>query len=131
LDHQAMTWISPGDAADKSGLSLDTLRYYEREGLIGPIRRDAGGRRRYSGGDLAWLDVLTCLRRSGMGIADLRRFVGVLRGAAPASAEPVEMLRLHRKRLVEDIEHVRAALRVLDSKIAHYQGADSAISRPS
>jgi hypothetical protein len=39
-----------------------------------------------------------------MGIADLRRFVGVLRDGAPASTDPVEMLRLHRKRLVEDID---------------------------
>jgi hypothetical protein len=56
------------------------------------------------GRDLAWLGVVMCLRRSGMGIADLRRFVGVLRDGAPASTDPVEMLRLHRKRLVEDID---------------------------
>ncbi|GAA4621017.1 MerR family transcriptional regulator [Actinoallomurus vinaceus] len=118
-----MTWFSPGDVADRTGLSLDTLRYYEREGLIGPVRRDSGGRRLYSGGDLAWLGVVTCLRRSGMGIADLRRFVGVVRGGAPASTEPVEMLRLHRSRLVEDIEHIRVALSVIDGKIAHYERA--------
>jgi DNA-binding transcriptional MerR regulator len=116
-----MTWFSPGDAADRTGLSLDTLRYYEREGLIGPVRRDAGGRRLYSDGDLAWLDVVTCLRRSGMGIADLRRFLGVLRGAETASMEPVEVLRLHRSRLVEDIEHIRAAISVIDGKIDHYE----------
>jgi DNA-binding transcriptional MerR regulator len=131
LDHLTMTWFSPSDAAGRTGLSLDTLRYYEREGLIGPVGRDAGGRRRYSEGDLAWLDVVMCLRRSGMGIADLRRFVGVLRDGAPASTEPVEMLRLHRKRLVEDIEHVRAAVAVIDDKIAHYQGAGSVTSEPA
>ena len=126
-----MTWYSPGDAADRTGLSLDTLRYYEREGLIGPVRRDTGGRRRYSDGDLAWLDVVTCLRRSGMGITDLRRFVGVLRDGAPTSTEPVEMLRLHRKRLVEDIEQVRAAVAVIDGKIAHYEEAGSATAEPA
>src|SRR5690242_6088337 len=115
-----MTWFSPGDAAGHTGLSLDSLRYYEREGLIGPVRRDAGGGRRYSEGDLAWLDVVMCLRRSGMGITDLRRFIGVLRDAESASTEPVEMLRLHRERLVEDIEHIRSTLAVIDDKIAHY-----------
>lgn len=116
-----MTWFSPADAAARTGLSLDTLRYYEREGLLGSVQRDAGGRRRYSEGDLAWLDVLMCLRRSGMGIADLRRFVGVLRDKASSSAEPVEMLQLHRKRLVEDIGHIQTAIGVLDDKIAHYR----------
>src|SRR3954451_21686314 len=108
-----MTWFSPGEAAARTGLSLDTLRYYEREGLLGPVQRDSGGRRRYSGGDLAWLDVVIALRRSGMGITAPRRFVGVLRAGPSVSTEPVEMLRLHRKRLVEDIEHVRVALSVL------------------
>lgn len=57
-----------------------------------------------------------------MGITDLRRFVGVLRDGAPESTEPVTMLRLHRNRLVEDIEHIQAALCVIDDKIAHYAG---------
>lgn len=117
-----MVWHSPAEAVGRTGLSLDTLRYYEREGLIGPVRRDAGGRRRYSDGDLAWLDVVTCLRRSGMGIADLRRFVGVLRDGAAASTEPVAMLRMHRDRLTEDIEQIRGAIAVIDGKIAHYAG---------
>ncbi len=126
-----MTWFSPSDAADRTGLSLDTLRYYEREGLIGPVRRDTGGRRTYSQGDLAWLDVLTCLRRSGMGIGDLRRFVGVLREGAATSTEPVEMLRLHRKRLLDDIEQIRSAVSVIDDKIAHYRDAGETIAKPA
>lgn len=126
-----MAWYSPAEAAGHTNLSLDTLRYYEREGLIGPVRRDSGGRRRYSDGDLAWLDVVTCLRRSGMGIADLRRFVGVLRDGAAASTEPVAMLRMHRERLVEDIEQIRAAVSVIDGKIDHYERVAAADSRSS
>jgi len=66
--------IAPGDAAQRTGLSLDTLRYYEREGIIGPIRRDTGGRRRYTEDDVAWIGIVTCLRDAGLGIDDLRRF---------------------------------------------------------
>jgi DNA-binding transcriptional MerR regulator len=126
-----MTWFSPGDASARTGVSLDTLRYYEREGLLDSVQRDAGGRRRYSEGDLAWLDVVMCLRRSGMGIADLRRFVGVLRDGAASSTELVEMLQLHRKRLLEDIVHIQNALAVLDDKIAHYGRAGSERSEPA
>lgn len=120
-----MTSFPPGEASARTGLSLDTLRYYESVGILGPVRREVGGRRSYSEGDLAWLDVVKCLRASGMGIADLRRFVDVLRGQASRPVDPVEMLRQHRERLLEHIEQIRAGLAVLDDKIAHYQRAGS------
>jgi DNA-binding transcriptional MerR regulator len=120
-----MTCISPGEASARTGLSLDTLRYYESVGILGPVRRDAGGRRQYSEGDLAWLDVVKCLRASGMGIADLRRFVDVLHGQASRVTDPVEMLQTHREQLLQHIEQVKAGLAVLDDKIAHYRKAGS------
>jgi DNA-binding transcriptional MerR regulator len=120
-----MTCISPGEASARTGLSLDTLRYYESVGILGPVRRDAGGRRQYSEGDLAWLDVVKCLRASGMGIADLRRFVDVLRGQASRVTDPVEMLQTHREQLLQHIEQIKAGLAVLDDKIAHYRKAGS------
>lgn len=120
-----MMWFSPSEASARTDLSLDTLRYYESVGILGPIRREPGGRRSYSEGDLAWLGVVKCLRASGMGIADLRRFVDVLRGQTSRSTDPVEMLQRHRERLLEHIEQIRSGLAVLDDKIAHYRKAGS------
>lgn len=70
---------SPAETVERTGLSHDTLRYYEREGLIGPVPRDGGGRRRYEDADLEWIGLVTCLRDAGLGIADLRRFTELLR----------------------------------------------------
>ena len=47
--------LSIAGAAEQTGLSPDTLRYYERIGLLGPVGRNAGGQRRYSGADIARL----------------------------------------------------------------------------
>jgi DNA-binding transcriptional MerR regulator len=109
----------PSNAATATGLSLDALRYYEREGLIGPIERSAGGRRRYDDDDIAWIGIVTCLRDAGLGIADLRRFTTLLRQTG-ASIDRVTFLRERRAELLERLRQTQAALDVLDGKIAHY-----------
>jgi DNA-binding transcriptional MerR regulator len=60
-----------GDVAARTGLSVHTLRYYERIGLLDRVPRDGGGRRAFGPDDLGWLDLLTKLRRTGMPIADM------------------------------------------------------------
>ena len=114
-----MRIYDPSDAATATGLSLDALRYYEREGLIGPIQRSAGGRRRYDQDDIAWIGIVTCLREAGLGIADLRRFTRLLRDTG-GGADRVEFLRERRDELLERLRQTQAALAVLDDKIAHY-----------
>jgi DNA-binding transcriptional MerR regulator len=109
----------PAEAAEVTGLTLDTLRYYEREGLIGPIERGAGGRRRYDEDDVAWIGIVTCLREAGLGIADLRRFTELLRTESPGQ-DRVTFLRARRAELLERLRQTQAALSVLDGKIAHY-----------
>lgn len=111
--------LEPGEAAARTGLSLDTLRYYEREGLVGPIGRAPGGARRYSEDDLVWLGLVTCLRDAGLGIADLRRFTDLLRTEA-ASDDRVDFLRRRRAELEERQAALAAAIAVLDGKIRHY-----------
>jgi DNA-binding transcriptional MerR regulator len=70
-----VTSYSPGEAASKTGFSLDTLRYYERIGLLPPVDRTAGGWRRYSDTDLLWLMTLRCLRDTGMSVRQMRDFI--------------------------------------------------------
>jgi DNA-binding transcriptional MerR regulator len=118
-----MTWRSPAAASEATGLSLDALRYYEREGLVGPVERDAGGRRRYSDDDIAWIGIITCFRDAGLGIDDLRRFTQLLR----ASADPddrVTFLRECRRDLQQQLSTTKAALAVLDDKIAYYSASN-------
>ena len=66
--------LSPSQAAEQSGFSLDTLRYYERIGLLDDIDRAPSGHRRFGDDDMEWLGVLRCLRETGMPIAQMRRY---------------------------------------------------------
>ena len=113
-----------GEAAAQTGLSDDALRYYEREGLVGPIDRDAAGRRRYREGDLAWISVVTCMRDAGLGIADLRRFTELLR-SSDEPEERTEFLLRRRAELVARRDALSAAIVVLDDKIDHFAESES------
>lgn len=115
------TTFDPGQAAERTGLTLDTLRYYEREGLIGPIDRSAAGRRRYSEDDVTWIGIVACLRDAGLGIADLRRFTELLR-SEQAGGDRVAFLHRRREELLDRQRRTEAALRVLDDKIVYYSG---------
>lgn len=114
-----MTTLTPAAAADRTGVSIDTLRYYEREGLIGPIRRSGGGRREYTENDVFWIGLVTCFRDAGLGIADLREFVTILR-SEHAPQERVAFLRERRTALEQRVAALHRAMEVLDDKIAYY-----------
>ncbi|WP_306322022.1 MULTISPECIES: MerR family transcriptional regulator [unclassified Streptomyces] len=114
-----MTSHTPAAAADRTGVSIDTLRYYEREGLIGPIHRTVGGRRQYTEDDIFWIGLVTCFRDAGLGIADLRAFVAMLR-AEHSAQDRVTFLRERRADLERRVAALRRAMEVLDDKIAYY-----------
>jgi DNA-binding transcriptional MerR regulator len=121
----AMTSYAPAEASERTGLSLDTLRYYERLGLFGPVARTAGGRRIYSDSDVAWLQLLICLRNAGLGITDLQRLIGNLRSRSSGTENVVDLLEDHRARLLSQMDKLRTALAVLDGKLDHYRRADT------
>ncbi|GGS60099.1 MULTISPECIES: MerR family transcriptional regulator [Actinokineospora] len=113
--------LPPSEAARRTGLTLDALRYYEREGLIGPIGRTAGGTRRYTPDDVAWIGIVTCLRDAGLGIDELRRFTTLLRGEHEP-ADRVAFLRRRHAELADQLARTQAAMKVLEDKIAYYGG---------
>jgi DNA-binding transcriptional MerR regulator len=104
-----------------SGFSLDTLRYYERIGLIEPVRRAAGGHRRYSDGDLGWLDMLRCLRGTGMPIAQMQAFAELTREGDDTVAERLALLEEHDASVEAEMARLIAQRRKIQEKIAYYR----------
>ncbi|MGY5034153.1 MerR family transcriptional regulator [Streptomyces sp. 900116325] len=110
-----------GEAAAVCGLSVDTLRYYEREGLtLHPAPRSSSGRRRYGTSDLAWLAGLVMLRETGMPIADIRRYAALTRRQG-TDVERLQILEQHRRAVIESMEQTRKHLAAIDRKIAAYR----------
>jgi DNA-binding transcriptional MerR regulator len=112
---------SPGQVAEKSGFSLDTLRYYERIGLLDGIARTPGGQRAFTDADLDWLAVLRCLRDTGMPIAGMLRYAQLCRGGDETVAERIAVLEEHELAVDGQIRALRAQQRHLRDKIAWYR----------
>ena len=116
-----MTSYTPAEAAAISGFSLDTLRYYEREGILPPVARTAGGHRAYSEADVGTLGFLKCLRETGMPIEKLRRYGELCRDEATLS-DRVALLEEHAEAVQRELDTLRAQQARLDEKLAWYRG---------
>jgi DNA-binding transcriptional MerR regulator len=114
-------FLSPGQVVERSGFSLDTLRYYERIGLLDRIERGPGGRRRYADEDLEWLGVLRCLRDTGMPIAQMRRYAELAREGDGTIAERMALLVEHDEQVERTVTDLRNQQAHLKQKINWYR----------
>ncbi|MFD7865162.1 MerR family transcriptional regulator [Streptomyces sp. NPDC057682] len=113
--------LTIAQVAERTGLSHDTLRYYERAGLIDRVGRTTGNQRRYAAADLAWLEFLIRLRETGMSISDMQQYARLRAAGDTTVAARLTMLRDHRHELAERIRTLRRNAAALDTKITHYE----------
>lgn len=124
-----MTALTIAEAADATGLTTHTLRYYERDGLmLAAVDRSASGHRRYSERDLSWIQLITRLRATGMPIRDVRRYAALVRAGDGNEAERLALLTAHRARVETQLAEVTGHLRAIDHKIGIYEGKVSSSS---
>ncbi|WP_254897689.1 MerR family transcriptional regulator [Kitasatospora sp. NA04385] len=114
--------LTIAEAAEWTGVSVHTLRYYERAGLvITDIDRTPGGRRRYHHRDLRWIDVCTRLRATGMPIRTLRRYAELAAAGNGNEAERLALLESHRAEVAARLAELQAHLAGIDHKVATYR----------
>lgn len=121
--------FTPAEAVERTGCSLDTVRYYEKIGLL-TLERDPGGRRVFTQGDLDWIGLLRCLRETGMPIADMLDYAsptgvdhagaGHHRDEATLAAHRLDLLLQHDARVVADIARLERQRLQLRDKITWY-----------
>ena len=118
-----MTALSIAEAAQETGLTTHTLRYYERDGLmLASVDRSTSGHRRYTPRDLTWIEMITRLRSTGMPIRDVRRYAALVREGRGNEGERLDLLKAHRQRVEKELAEVAAHLRAIDHKIGLYEG---------
>ncbi|RNM13535.1 MerR family transcriptional regulator [Nocardioides pocheonensis] len=118
-----MTALTIAQAAERTGLTAHTLRYYERDGLmLGSVERAGSGHRRYTDQDLTWIQMITRLRATGMPIRDVRRYAALVRAGDGNEAERLALLLAHRRRVEEQLAQITGHLRAIDHKIGIYEG---------
>jgi len=119
-----------GALAARSGRSIHTIRWYEAEGLMPGVARDAAGRRVFREEHVDWLDLIERLQRTGMSLADVRRYaVLVVQGRKTLVARRT-MLAEHRERVKATIADWNASLRLIERKIGFYDEWAASGKRP-
>jgi DNA-binding transcriptional MerR regulator len=122
--------LTISEAAERTGLTRHTLRYYERDGLMLGVGRAGSGHRRYSERDLGWIELITKLRATGMPIREVRRYAEMVRAGDGNEGERLALLRAHRKRVLAQLDAMAAHLNAIDMKISYYAGASGACESP-
>ncbi|MEU4474969.1 MerR family transcriptional regulator [Micromonospora sp. NPDC023888] len=114
--------LSIGQVAQRTGLSVHTLRLYERKGLLaGEVRRDGSGRRVYSAWDVEWLANCVKFRASGMPLTTISRLAQLVREGSGNEAERLELLREHRRHITEQLAQLSDCLDLVNGKVASYE----------
>lgn len=111
---------SIGEFSERTGLGIHTLRYYEHEGLITPVR-NASNRRRYSDQDITWIDFIKRLRATGMPIKEMKQYAALRAKGSATLAERMELLLQHRRSLNEQIRQLQEHESKLEEKIDFYR----------
>jgi DNA-binding transcriptional MerR regulator len=113
--------LSVAEAAEASGLSPHTLRYYERAGLLEPVSRNGRGHRRYNSTDLERINFLTKLRGTGMPVRVVRRYSAMMRAGEATNEQRLALLEAHRETVVAKLGAIAKNLELIDWKINFYR----------
>ncbi|EGT3616009.1 MerR family transcriptional regulator [Clostridium perfringens] len=115
------------EVSKKFNLSQDTLRYYERIGLIPPVNRNKSGIRDYTEEDCNWIEFIKCMRGAGLPIEVLIEYVGLFQQGDATIDARKELLVEQRNILIGKMEEMNKTLERLNYKIARYE--DSMIEK--
>ncbi|QAA31970.1 MerR family transcriptional regulator [Clostridium manihotivorum] len=107
--------------AERTNLSDHTLRYYDREGLMPLLKRSASGIRNYSENDICWIELINCLKNSGMSLGEIKEFMNLCLKGEETCEERKEILQKHKENILNQIERLNNSLGIIDYKLDHYK----------
>ena len=111
------------EVSEKYDITADTLRYYERIGLIPTVNRDASGIRNYTEIDVEWVDFIKCMRNAGLTIEVLTEYVKLVQQGDPTIEARKDILKKQRDQLLHKMDEMQKTLDRLNYKIEIYENA--------
>lgn len=115
-----------GEMAKKLNIAPSTLRYYDKEGLLPFVERSGGGIRMFQDSDLEWLTIIECLKKSGMAIKDIKKFIDWCVEGDSTIEQRLELIDQQREAVLHQIEQLKETLAVLNYKHWYYETAKEA-----
>ena len=115
-----------GEMAQKLNVAPSTLRYYDKEGLLPFVERSSGGIRRFKDEDMEWLRMLSCLKKAGMPLKEIRSFMDWSRQGDATISQRLELLEKQRQSVLDQRKQLEDTLLMLDYKQWYYRTAQEA-----
>jgi MerR family transcriptional regulator, aldehyde-responsive regulator len=111
------------EVSEHYAISSDTLRYYERIGLIPSVNRSESGVRDYNETDVKWVEFIKCMRGAGLPIEALIEYVGLVQQGDKTIETRKEILKEQRELLIARMKEMQKTLDILDYKISEYESS--------
>lgn len=115
-----------GDAAKILHVAPSTIRYYDKEGLLPFVERSGSGIRMFQEKDLEWLLIIDCLKKTGLSIKDIKRYIDLAQAGDDTIDERLDLFLKQRETVKKQIEQLQNTLDILDYKCWFYQTAKEA-----
>lgn len=111
------------EVSQKYNISSDTLRYYERVGMIPPVTRTAEGIRDYGESDLGWVELALCMRGAGLPVEAMIEYVKLCQQGDSTIEARMLLLKEQMETLLEQKAQIESTIKRLDFKISRYEEA--------
>jgi DNA-binding transcriptional MerR regulator len=111
------------EAAQRSGLSAHTLRFYDKEGLLPYVDRTSSGIRSFKESDFEWLHIINCLKDTGMPIKKIREFIDLCMHGDDTLEQRLEFLRNHKLNVEQQMKELKMHMKTINHKISYYETA--------
>ena len=115
-----------GEMAKLLGVTASTLRDYDKEGLLPCVERSSGGIRMFQESDIEWLQVIGCMKKAGMSIKDIRRYIEMALQGDDTITLRLAMFQRQRQVLQQQLEVLRHTMEMVDYKCWYYETAQKA-----
>ena len=112
-----------GEMAKRLGVPASTLRYYDKEGLLPFVERSSGGIRMFQDSDFEWLQVIGCMKKAGMSIKDIRRYIEMALQGDDTIDLRLEMFRHQREVLQKQMAELQHTMEMVEYKCWYYETA--------
>ena len=114
--------LSIGQVAERTGLSVHALRFYEKEGILAhQVHRGPGGHRVYTQQDIDWLRMCIMLRMSGMPVPEIRRYTELVRQGDGNELQRLDILKEHQDRVRQQMAQLQECMDLITYKVGKYQ----------
>lgn len=112
-----------GETARILNMSTSTLRYYDKEGLLPFVERSSGGKRLFKDEDFNWLFIIDCLKKSGLSIKDIKKYIDMTLKGDETIEDRLELFQKQREKVINQMKELQDTLDTLEYKCKFYETA--------